>query len=337
MENKLLIDSEFQLESGKSLPNLEIVYHTYGKLNAEKSNVIWVCHALTANSDVLDWWAGLFGESCLFNPEEHFIVCVNNLSSCYGTSGPLSINPHTKEPFYHDFPLITIRDIVAVHEIIRKHLGIEQIKMLIGGSIGGMQVLEWAISSPGIFETIVPIATSAEFSAWGRAFNESQRMAIEADQTWKERKSDAGLAGLKAARSIALLTYRNYESYNLKQAEDDDSKIDYFKASSYQNYQGEKLIKRFNAFSYYMHSKAVDSHNVGRNRGGVLKALSQIKAKTLIVGISSDVLFPIEEQRFLAEHIPNAIIEEIDSIFGHDGFLVELEKLKTILTVHCTR
>ena len=331
MENKLIIDSEFKLESGKSLPRLEITYHTYGKLNATKSNVIWVCHALTANSDVFDWWAGLFGEDCLFNPNEHFIVCVNNLSSCYGTSGPLTINPLTNEPYYHDFPLVTIRDIVAVHEIVRAHLRINKIKLLIGGSIGGMQVLEWAISCPDIFETIIPIATSSEFSAWGRAFNESQRMAIEADQTWKERRIDAGLIGLKAARSIALLTYRNYESYNLKQAEEDDSLIDNYKASSYQKYQGEKLIKRFNAFSYYMHSKAVDSHNVGRNRGGVIKALSHIKAKTLIIGISSDVLFPIEEQRFLAEHIPNAKIEEIDSIFGHDGFLVELEKLKKII------
>ena len=331
MENYLKIDSEFKLESGAKLPNLEIVYHTYGTINADKSNVIWVCHALTANSDVLDWWNGLFGNGYLFDPEKYFIVCVNVLSSCYGTTGPLSINPNTNEPYYHDFPLVTVRDIVNVHDIVRQHLRIDKIKLLIGGSIGGQQVLEWAIIQPEVFENIIPIATDACFTAWGIAFNESQRMAIEADQTWLERRADAGLAGLSAARSIALLTYRNYQSYNFKQSEDNLEKYDNFKASSYQRYQGKKLVDRFNAFSYYALSRAVDSHNVGRGRGSIENALKMIKARTLVVGISSDVLFPIEEQHFLAEIINDAKFVEIDSIFGHDGFLVEMSTLVEII------
>lgn len=318
---------KFVLESGNALPELQIAFHTYGKLNAKKDNVIWVTHALTANADVFDWWKGLFGKNNLFNPEEHFIVCANIIGSHYGSTGPLSINPDTGNPYYHHFPEITIRDIVNTLELLRKHLGIEKINTLIGGSLGGQQALEWAIMKNDIIENLVVLATNAQHSPWGIAFNETQRLAIKADRSWYNFSPDAGLKGLKAARAIALLSYRNYSTYNTSQKENTNDNTDNFRASSYQNYQGEKLVNRFNAYSYWHLSKAMDSHNVGRNRDGIENVLKQINSKTLIIGISSDVLFPTEEQKFLAKNIRNAKYVEIDSLFGHDGFLIETEKI----------
>ena len=327
---------KFVLESGKALPELQIAFHTYGKLNAKKDNVIWVTHALTANADVFDWWKGLFDENNLFNPEEHFIVCANIIGSHYGSTGPLSINPDTGNPYYHHFPEITIRDIVNTLELLRKHLGIEKINTLIGGSLGGQQALEWAILKNDIIENLVVLATNAQHSPWGIAFNETQRLAIKADRSWYNFSPDAGVKGLKAARAIALLSYRNYSTYNTSQKENTNDNTDNFRASSYQNYQGEKLVNRFNAYSYWHLSKAMDSHNIGRNRDGIENVLKQINSKTLIIGISSDVLFPTEEQKFLAKNISNAKYVEIDSLYGHDGFLIETEKIANEIQNHFT-
>ena len=321
----------FLLECGKTLPQLQITYHTYGTYQPEKSHVIWVCHALTANADVFDWWKGLFGPNYLFNPEEHFIVCANILGSCYGTTGPLSENPDTGAAYFQLFPDISIRDMVAAHEILRQHLGIFKIYSLIGGSLGGQQALEWAIQSPDLIENLLIVATNACHSPWGIAFNEAQRLAIRADETFHLNLPDGGRKGLKAARAVALLSYRTYHTYGKTQCETDLNKIDNFKASSYQNYQGDKLVNRFNAYSYVSLSKTMDSHNVGRNRGSIATALQQIKAKTLVVGISSDLLFPPQEQQYLTEHIPGAVYHEIDSFYGHDGFLIETEKLTQLI------
>jgi len=322
---------EFVLESGKKLAQLEIGFHTYGKLNQKKDNVVWVCHALTANSDVFDWWKGLFGEGNHFNPDEHFIVCANILGSPYGTSQPLSINPVTGQPYYLSFPEISVRDIIKAHQLLAEHLGVESIHIIIGGSLGGQQAMEWSIIEPDRIKNLILIATNAKHSPWGIAFNESQRMAITTDRSFFCNQPDGGAKGLKVARSIALLSYRGYKTYALTQQEDDDKKIDDFKASSYQNYQGEKLVKRFNAYSYWYLSKVMDSHNVGRGRNGVEKALSQIKARTLVIGIKTDLLFPLEEQQFLFRHIPKAAFAELDSFYGHDGFLIETEFLTNVI------
>ncbi|MEO6523576.1 MAG: homoserine O-acetyltransferase [Mucilaginibacter sp.] len=315
------------LESGQKLHGLQIGYHTFGKLNKNRNNVIWVCHALTANSDVMDWWAGLFGDNDLFNPEEHYIVCANVLTSPYGTTNPLSINPLTKQSYYLAFPQVTIRDMVQAHQLLADHLGIDKIKVLIGGSLGGQQAMEWAIIEPGKAEHLILIATNAKHSPWGIAFNEAQRLAIATDRTFYANKPNGGNKGLKAARSMALLSYRGYEAYCSTQLDKDQDKLDDYKASSYQNYQGEKLVKRFNAYSYWYLSKAMDSHNVGRGRDGVEQALNAIQAKTLVIGIKSDFLFPTNEQKILAEHIPNAVYSEFDSPFAHDSFLIETEIL----------
>lgn len=321
----------FPVESGAELPGFRLAYTTQGTLNADGSNVVWICHALTGNADPGDWWDGMVGPGKFYDPAQYFIVCANILGSCYGSTGPLSVNSRTRRPFYHDFPPITIRDMVAALDLLRQELGIERIYTCVGGSVGGQQALEWAIQQPNLIENLILIATNAVMSPWGIAFNESQRMAIQADPTWQESRDDAGHEGMKAARSIALLSYRNYDTYGFTQALDNNEQLDGYKASSYQQYQGDKIKKRFNAYTYWTLSKVMDSHNVGRNRGSIIRALEQIKARTLVVGIRSDILFPPTEQQFLARHIPDARYEEIDSLYGHDGFLIESKPLTMII------
>jgi len=321
----------FKLESGQKIKNLQIAYQTYGKLNASKSNVIWVCHALTANADVFEWWEGLFGQNALFNPEDHYIVCANVLGSNYGTTNPLSINPATGQSYYLVFPQFTIRDFVAAHQLLANSLGIDTIKLLIGGSLGGQQAVEWGIIEPSRIENLILVATNAVHSPWGIAFNESQRLAITTDRTFFANQPNGGSKGLKTARSIALLSYRTYNAYGNTQVESVNDKTDHFRASSYQNYQGEKLINRFNAYSYYYLTKAMDSHNVGRNRNSIAEALQLITANTLVIGIDNDFLFPLTEQKYLADQITDAQFAAIHSEYGHDGFLIETNALTNII------
>lgn len=317
----------FSLENGSQLPELTVAYTTYGKLNEQKSNVVWICHALTANSDVADWWAGVVGNNHIIDPEKYFIVCANILGSCYGSTGPLSINPVTKRPYHHQFPFVTIRDMVNAHILLRRHLGIEKIFLLIGGSMGGYQAMEWCIMEKNIAEKLVLLATSASESAWGIATHTAQRLSIEADCTWTDDSDNAGANGLKAARAIGMLTYRNYNIMVQKQSDEDNSKVDNFKASSYIQYQGEKLVKRFNACSYWLLTKSMDSHNIARARSSAAEVLNTIEQPTLIFGISSDILCPLVEQEFLTKHIPSAKLIQIDSEYGHDGFMVENEQI----------
>ena len=329
-EHVFSYNNPFLLESGETLPGFQLHYTTYGRLNEARDNVVWVCHALTANAHVLDWWPGLFGPDRLYNPEEHFVVCANMLGSCYGSTGPLSESP-TGEPFYHEFPTLTNRDIVRSFEQLRQHLGVKRLHTLIGGSMGGQQALEWTIMQPNLVRHLVQIASNAQHSPWGIAFNESQRMAIEHDASWPERSSTAGLGGLRTARSVALLSYRHYRTYADTQSEKTNEKIDNFRASSYQRYQGEKLAHRFNAFSYWVLSEAMDSHHIGRGRGSVAEVLKSIRTQCLFIGIDTDVLFPSEEQEFLARNTPSAHLSIVASSYGHDGFLIETSALTQVI------
>ena len=326
-------NAPFKLESGEVLPSLEIAYDTFGELNEAKDNVIWVCHALTANSDVADWWPHTVEQGKFLDPERYFIVCANFLGSHYGTTSPLTVNPATGKKWYYDFPRITVRDMVACHQLLAKELGIERVKLLIGSSIGGFQCMEWAIMEPEFMENLSLIATTTYSEPWAAAFNESQRMAIRLDPSWGEERDDAGLDGMAVARSIALISYRGGAAYNATQQELSNPLEASFerRAHSYQQYQGEKLRRRFNALSYYRLSEAVDSHNIARGRGTIAEALSRIKARTLVVAISSDILFPVEAHTPLREHIADVEYHLIESEFGHDGFLVEHEKLNTII------
>ncbi len=330
--NILKYKAPFPLESGTILPEIDIAYNTFGTLNADKSNVVWICHAFSANSNPTEWWPGMVGDGLFFDPKDYFIVCANMLGSCYGSTGPLSINPETRKKYYKDFPVVTIRDMVKSLTILRKHLGIEKIYFSCGFSMGGQQLLEWIITEPTIFNNILLGATNIKHSPWGIAFNESQRMAIEADGTFGQDDDNAGINGMKAARSIGLISYRNYKAYNITQHDEDNSKLENFKACGYQRYQGEKLAKRFNAYSYYILSKAMDNHNIERGRGAAKEVLENIKSNIIVLGIKSDFLYPLEEQELMASLMPHSTFVAIDSHFGHDGFLIENEQISKILS-----
>jgi homoserine O-acetyltransferase len=324
-------DDDFELEAGGILHGFQLKYTTLGRLNAEKNNVVWVCHALTGNSDVTTWWDGFFTEGSPLDPRDYFIICANTLGGCYGSTGPLTLDPRTGRPYYHNFPTVTHRDCVRAFDRLRESLGIPQVHTLTGGSMGGQQALEWAVQKPDVFQHLIPMACNAVHSPWGIAFNEAQRMAIAADQTWMTEDARAGIDGMKAARAIALLSYRAYETYGETQGEKNPDTLDGFRASSYQRYQGQKLANRFNAFTYWALSKAMDSHHVGRREGGLEAALRKIKAKTLVIGIENDVLFPLAEQQFIAAHIPGARLEVLHSLYGHDGFLADLDPVKNLV------
>ena len=312
--NYYLHPGEFLLDSGEKLTELTLAYHTFGQLNEAADNVVWVFHALTANSNVMEWWPGLFGPSCPFNEEDHFIVCCNVIGSPYGSSMARDIN----------FPSFSVRDVVAAELKLAEHLEIKSIKIAIGGSFGGDQAVEFAYSFTGTIENLVLIASSSRVSAWAIAIHETQRMAMKSDPSFGTL--DGGSDGMKAARAIGMLTYRTSNAF-IESQTDENEKTDEFKASSYIQYQGDKFVKRFNALSYYYLTKCLDSHNLGRNRGGEENALRQIRIPTLVIGIASDMLIPTSLQKEMAKHLPNSKYTEIDSKYGHDGFLVETKKL----------
>ncbi len=322
---------ELALESGVLLSNVNIRFHILGDISQNSDRVIWICHAFTANSNPADWWPEMVGDSKIFDTNRYPVVCANIIGSCYGTTGPTSVNLQTGKPYLRDFPLVTFRDVVNAHQQLKEHLGIKQIWVLIGGSIGGFQAMEWECTFPGTAQNLILIATAVEASPWVRAFSQSQRLAILADQTFLNSEPNGGKAGLKAARSIALLSYRGRSGYNFTQQDTDPGLLSDYKACTYQDYQGEKLVNRFDAYSYFALTHMLDSHNIGRGRGSCSKALKRIIARTLVVGIDSDILFPLEEQQFLARHIPDSSYGVIHSNFCHDGFLIEHKQLSDII------
>ena len=331
MTNYLHITHPFLLESGAALPELTAAYNTWGTLNAARDNVIWVCHALTANSDAEDWWPGLVGAGYTIDPEKYFIVCVNALGSCYGSSSPKSLNPKTGKDYGLDFPLVTTRDQARFFDLVADYLGVRRIRLLMGGSMGGQCAGEWACLKPDRFDLLCLLATNARLSPYGIAFNESQRMALRADPTLGTDAPDAGRLGLEAARSMAVLSYRHYRTYHATQQQPNPDDIDDFRASSYQRYQGYKLWKRFDPACYYALTRCMDSHNLGRGRGGEAAALQSISAPTLIISIDTDVLFPTEEQSLLSRYILNSRLDVMSSDYGHDGFLVETPTIGRLL------
>ncbi|MCI1640086.1 MAG: homoserine O-acetyltransferase [Bacteroidales bacterium] len=324
----------FDFEAGGSIKDLHIAYHTSPRPYeaGDKRKVIWICHALTANSDAEDWWPQLTGPGKLFDTEKYFVICANILGSCYGSSGPSSINPDTGKPYYFNFPKITVRDITKAIDLLRISLGIKKIDFIVGASIGGFMALEWSIMNPELIKKAVYFATGARVTPWLTAFEESQRMALEADPSFRECKSlDGGKEALKCARTIALLSYRCEKIYNETQKEENGDTLFADRACSYHRYQGKKLADRFDAYSYYYLSYSIDSNNVGRNRGGVDNALGKIQADSTLISIDSDLLFTPEEIEDMAEKIHGSKYHEIHSRYGHDGFLLENSQIGTIL------
>ncbi|MBR5076915.1 MAG: homoserine O-acetyltransferase [Bacteroidales bacterium] len=330
--HKLVIDKPFEFEAGGRLDCLEMVYHTSDRAYRPGETVVWICHALTGNSNPEDWWPQLVGKGKLFDPDKYFIVCSAMLCSPYGAAGPAATDPATGRPYFFTFPRTTVRDIVSANILVRKHLGIDRIDLMLGPSIGGFQALEWVIMEPEVVRDVVFLATATRVNPYMTAFNESQRMALEADPTFREAKDlSGGRAGLACARSIALISYRTYEGYNLTQPEPDTDTLFADRAGSYQRYQGKKLVDRFDAYSYWYLTHALDSQNVGRGRGGVEAALSRIQANCMMISIDSDVLFPPSHGRATVAALKNAQYRELSSRFGHDGFLIETEQLTGIL------
>jgi homoserine O-acetyltransferase len=322
---------DLRLEAGGTLEDACIVYHTSP---ARKGRVIWICHALTANSDVQDWWPQMVGPGKPVDTEKDFVVCVNIPGSPYGSVGPRSVNPATGKPWLLDFPAITTRDMVTACIHVRKILGIEKIDLLIGSSVGGFQAMEWAVTEPERFSRCLFVATAPRVSPYLGATVETQRMALRADPTFLACEDiHGGEEGLKCARTQAMISYRCFSGYGLTQAEESEDTLFADRAASYQRYQGAKIIRRgFDAYSYNSVSTSVISNNVGRGRGGVAKALSRIKADTTVVSIDTDGLFPPSHIEKWAALIPGAKYLEITSNFGHDGFLLETAQLTEIIS-----
>jgi len=355
------IATNFKLESGVVLKEAHARYNTFGSLNSDRNNLIVVCHALTGNSKLDQWWGQLLGPGKAFDTSKYMVVCANILGSCYGSSGPMSINPTTGKIYGFDFPQVTIRDTVRLHmEMVTQQIGAKQVACVIGGSMGGMQALEWTLLGAPLVQSAVIIGCGARHSAWQIAISSTQRQAIFNDPKWNAGHvdpRDPPAAGLSLARQIAMISYRTADSFDSKFGRDkvvkkdvpatevthssacssgpnnskggdaSSDEDDEWQVQSYLDYQGRKFLDRFDAVSYVKITEQMDTHDVGRDRGGVVAALQAIHSRVLVLGIDSDILYPLSEQRQLAENIPQGILKVVHSVNGHDGFLLETNQV----------
>ncbi len=316
---------DLPLESGRVLRAVRVAYRTWGSLAPSGDNAVLVCHALTGSADVDAWWPDLLGSGRALDPGEDFIVCSNILGSCYGTTGPTSSIPGSSRPYGPDFPDVTVRDMVRLQARLLDALGVRRIRLVIGGSLGGMQALEWAAMYPDLVDAIAALATSGRHSAWCIGLSEAQRAAILADAGFRGGRYPPDrppAAGLAAARMIAMCTYRSGESFARRFGRERSDEGG-FQVERYLRHHGESLVARFDANSYLTITRAMDSHDVGRGRAGYTQALGGIRAAAIVVAVDSDVLYPPEEQRELAALIPRAELEFLRSPHGHDAFLTE--------------
>ncbi|WP_407432584.1 homoserine O-acetyltransferase [Methanobrevibacter sp.] len=349
------IDDSFVLESGRTLKDITVAYETYGELNSDKSNAILICHALTGDAHAAGWhkgskkpgwWEIVIGPGKVIDTEKYFIICSNVLGGCKGTTGPSSINPKTGKEYALDFPVITIKDMVDVQKELIDSFGINQLYAIIGGSMGGMQVLQWIVSYPEMMKKAIPIATTAQSSPQQIAFNEVGRQAIFSDPDWNEGNyygtGKTPRSGLSLARMIAHITYLSDESMYLKFGRDlqDKDEISYdftmdFQVESYLHHQGESFVKRFDANSYLYITKAVDLFDLAVNNS-VIEGLKDVKCKLEVISVDSDWLYPTEQSTDLVAALNANDIEvsfsEIKSNYGHDAFLLEKGQLNYFLS-----
>lgn len=318
-----------KLSSGKVLEQFQMHYWINAPYKPGQKVVLFL-HALTGDARVDQWWSALAGKDGLFNQEDYHLICINHLGSCYGSTGPLSKESSTGKPFYHRFPELSIKDLAEAQYLALKDQAFPQIDLAIGASLGGQVALELAFKLGARLKSVCLVASNVQHSAWGIALNESQRQAIELDPSWQKAHPAAGLEGLALARQIALLSYRSYQAYEERQGRDRTNSGE-FKAASYQRYQGLKIQKRFNAFSYWHLSKAMDSHAIAESAKDTLPKLAQLEIPALIIGVENDLLFPFCEQEFLAENLKDSKLYAIDSRYGHDAFLIEENQVAEIL------
>ncbi len=325
----LRVPGDFVLESGAVLQDVEIAYRTWGDPANARDHAILICHALTGSADVEAWWPNIIGEGRTFDPARDYVMCANILGSCYGTTGPVSCKPGTRQRYRADFPRVSVRDMVELQRMLLDDLGVERLELVTGPSLGGMQALEWALMYPERVGSIVPIGVGGRHSAWCIGVSEAQRAAIAADPNWKggyyadDAPPEQGLA---AARMMAICTYRSWDSFDERFGRE-RREDELYQVQSYLRHQGDKINGRFDANTYVTLTHAMHSHDLARGRGHYPEVIGRIQQPALVVSVSSDALYPPQEQRFLADHLPDAQYEVLDCAHGHDGFLIETETL----------
>jgi len=324
----------FTLESGIDVPDVQVAFRTWGRLASDGGNAVLVCHALTGSADADAWWTGLFGPGKALDPDRDFIVCSNVLAGCYGTSGPIQPHPEDGQPWGSRFPVVTVRDMVRLQAALLDHLGVGELQLVLGPSLGGMQVLEWAASYPERVKAMAPIGVSGRHSAWCIAIGETQRRAIMLDPAWCDGRYAPDRPprhGLAVARMMAMVSYRSWENFDSRFARKRQDWDNQFAVSSYLNYQGEKLYRRFDANTYVRLTQAMDSHDLARGRKEYAELLAALNMPALIVSVDSDVLYPPREQEELAELLPAARYRLLHTPAGHDGFLIETDALSDMI------
>jgi homoserine O-acetyltransferase len=347
---------EMLLECGRSFGPLTLAYETYGELSAGKDNAVLILHALSGNAHAAGynqpgerqpgWWDIMIGPGKAFDTREYFVICSNVIGGCKGSTGPSSLNPQTGRPYALTFPIVTVHDMVNTQKVLIDHLGIEQLLCVVGGSMGGMQVLQWVVSYPNRVRLAIPIATTSKLSAQAIAFDEVGRQAIQSDPHWKEGDyygKPIPRRGLAIARMIGHITYLSERSMHQKFGRKLQDKTEYgynfladFQVESYLRYKGDNFVNRFDANSYLYISKAMDYFDLAQPYGTLEQAFSGVKAKFLVISFSSDWLFPSYQSKEIVSALrrvgAEAIYTEIQTDYGHDAFLLESEQLSSLIT-----
>jgi len=350
------------LQRGGQFGPITLAYETWGTLNATRDNAILIVHALTGSSHAYDeerpgdakvaWWNPLIGRGQSFDTSRYFVICSNILGGCYGSTGPSSLDPRTGRPYGMRFPVVTIRDMVQAQQRLIEHLGVRQLAMVAGGSIGGQQALEWAVAYPELVQKVAVVAATASLTAQAVAFSEVQRQAIMTDPRWLGGNYEPGRgpdAGLSIARMLAMITYQSEESMELRFNRQPALRgitsapsgwSDFggrFDVEDYLYYQGTSLVRRFDANSYLYISRAMDLYDVSDGYPSLEAALRRVRSKALFIGIRSDFLFPAARVRWLADQVRSlggdATYVELDSPHGHDAFLKEWEQMTGALNL----
>ena len=348
-------DRKLAIDVGVVMEGVTTAYETWGSLNSDASNAILLCHAWTGDSHVAGrageghptpgWWEGAVGPGLAIDTNQFFVVCANVLGGCQGSTGPASPHPVDGKPYGSRFPVITIRDMVRTQARLADHLGVRKWRAVVGGSMGGMQVLEWAVTFPERVGAIMPIATCAQASAQQIAWGSIGRRGITNDPKWRggdyydAAPGDGPHEGLSTARMVAQVTFRSDNVFTDRFGRDmvggeGSSTLalgQKFEVERYLEYHGEKLCRRFDANSYIAIGKAMDLHDVGRSRGGLVAAMKRVNMPSLTMGIWSDFLYPVYQQLqirdLVAANGARSEYVEVDSPHGHDAFLIELDQV----------